>query len=86
MKTYNELKAEAEAIDRQLAVSFAAERHQKINEIIVYMREFKINAEDLGSNLKSPPRWVNVKTGDTWSGRGKSPSWVIGEDAAPVMA
>lgn len=81
MNTYASLKKEAESLDRQIAVAFAIERTAKINEMILAMREYKITAEDLGHNLKSPPKFVNVKTGETWTGRGKSPAWVIGEDA-----
>ena len=83
MTTYANLKREAESLNRKLAVAFANERTAAINEIIIAMREYKIDASDLGHNLKSPPKWVNVKTGDIWTGRGKSPAWVIGEDAAP---
>lgn len=83
MNTYASLKKEAESLDRKIAVAFAIERTAKINELIMSMREYKITAEDLGHNLKPMPKWVNVKTGDTWCGRGKSPAWVIGEDASP---
>lgn len=85
MKTYDQLKKEAACIDRKLAVSFANERAAKINEIIAAMREYKIQPEDIGRNTKAAPRWVNVKTGETWSGRGKHPHWVISKDAAPCF-
>jgi len=81
MTTYAELKKEVEKLNRKLAVAFANERQQTVNEIIIAMREYKIDSSDLGHNLKSPPKWVNAKTGETWTGRGRHPLWLSTEDA-----
>ena len=51
--------------------------------------EYGLTAEDLGLAAKAkkqrkgfvvPPKYMDPKTGQTWSGRGRAPSWIAGKN------
>ncbi|RQR65733.1 H-NS histone family protein [Burkholderia sp. Bp9125] len=36
----------------------------------------RLNGHDAGSKGKLPPKYMNPKTGETWSGRARPPAWI----------
>ncbi|WP_323074121.1 H-NS histone family protein [Mycetohabitans endofungorum] len=86
MATYQELRAQIE----KLAAEAEALRQHELQSVLAQMREkiaeLGITVEDLfgrrrqarGPVLAKPrePKYHNPKTGETWSGRGRAPSWI----------
>ena len=86
MASYKQLTAQLEKLHKEVEVAREKEMAQVIAEIKQLIDEFDITAEELGfatagtkgaktKGRKSalPPRYRNPKTGETWSGRGRSP-------------
>jgi DNA-binding protein H-NS len=61
---------------------------QAIVDIKEKIAEYGITAEELGFSSKQtvarkqalPPKYLNRKTGETWSGRGRAPGWLAGKN------
>ncbi|WP_206950697.1 H-NS histone family protein [Trinickia acidisoli] len=79
-----ELQAKADDARRQEVVNVIAEIKQKIVE-------FGLSAHDLGfaeaarrgrppKKAPLPPKFQDPKSGNTWSGRGKPPKWIVGKN------
>lgn len=88
MATYQELKAQAEALLQQAAAARRAEIASVVADIQARMKEYGISIDDLkGGAKKGKPRgavaakYKNPATGETWSGRGRAPKWLAGEMA-----
>jgi DNA-binding protein H-NS len=84
MATYQELKAKAEALFKQAEEARRAEIAQVVADIQTRMREYGISLDDLrrGAKKKGQSRnpvaakYRNPSTGESWSGRGRSPKWL----------
>ena len=83
MATYQELKAQAEALLKQAEVARRAEIASVVAEIQARMKEFGITLDDLkGGTKKTKARapvaakYRNPESGETWSGRGRAPKWL----------
>jgi len=88
MATYQELKAKAEELMKQAEQARRAETAAVIADIQARMREFGITIDDLkGGGRKGKSRGVvaakyrNPTTGEAWSGRGRSPKWLVDAQA-----
>ena len=88
MATYQELKAQAEALLKQAEVARRAEIASVVAEIRAKMKEFGITLDDLkGGTKKTKARapvaakYRNPESGKTWSGRGRAPKWLSEEEA-----
>jgi len=86
MATYQELKAQAEALLKQAEVARRAEIASVVAEIQARMKEFGITLEDLKSGSKKAKartavaaKYRNPATGESWSGRGRTPKWLANE-------
>ena len=87
MATYQELKAQAEALLKQAEVARRAEIASVVAEIQARMKEFGITLDDLkgGAKKKAKARtavaakYRNPATGESWSGRGRTPKWLAEE-------
>jgi DNA-binding protein H-NS len=61
-----------------------------IEKIRDLMSKYDIRIEDIDPNVarkgvvkrrkKAPPKYRNPDTGETWSGRGVAPRWLVGKD------
>ena len=90
MKTYKELQAEIKSLQAQAEKAREAELANAIAEIKEKIREYGITESDLfgTTSKKKPiaqskgvkPKYRNPETGETWTGRGKSPKWISGKD------
>jgi DNA-binding protein H-NS len=85
MATYQQLKAQAEALIKQAEEVRKIENKEVIAEIRAAIREHGITAEQLGfapagkgSRTKAPAKYRDPMTGKTWSGRGRTPLWMDG--------
>lgn len=95
MATYRQLTAQLERLQQKID----KEREKAIADAIAAIRakivEFDITAEELGFRPISaaaaakpkrplPPKYLNPKTGETWSGRGRAPAW-LGKNRARFL-
>ncbi|WP_354686425.1 H-NS histone family protein [Cupriavidus necator] len=92
MATYKQLLAEKEALEAKLNEVRATEVAGVIDKIRELMTEYGLTAEDIlprrkrgrpagtGAAKKQasalPPKYMDPKTGKTWSGRGRAPAWL----------
>ncbi|NML31492.1 H-NS histone family protein [Paraburkholderia antibiotica] len=91
MASYKQLTAQLEKLHKEVAVAREKEIAQAIADIKEKIAEYDLTAEELGFTSASPkPRrkaastsvakYRNPKTGETWSGRGRSPTWLAGKN------
>jgi len=83
MSTFKELLARKAEIEIEIERMRNQERDGVIAEIRQRMADYEITVEDLGGKgLSKPPRrtvpvkYLNPKTGEKWSGRGRTPAWI----------
>jgi len=86
------LVLEKKALDMRIEAIKAEERHSVIEDIKNKIAIFGLSLEDLGFYIRSEnhgirhrvktvaPKYRDPTTGATWSGRGKSPRWLLGKD------
>jgi DNA-binding protein H-NS len=86
MATYQELKAQAEALLKQAEVARRAEIASVVADIQARMKAFGITLDDLRGGAKKgkaraavAARYRNPTTGESWSGRGRTPKWLAEE-------
>ena len=84
MKSYKELLAEKTALDEAIAHERKAASAQALRQIHEWIDEFGFTAQQLipwqATKKHVPAKYLNPKTGDTWTGRGKPPAWIQGKD------
>jgi DNA-binding protein H-NS len=85
MASYEELKAQADALMKQAEEARKAENREIIADIKAIIREKGITAEQLGfsptgkgSRKPAPAKYRDPVSGATWAGRGKTPKWMNG--------
>jgi DNA-binding protein H-NS len=91
MSEYKELQAQI----AQLQAQATDARNNEVSTIIAEIRQkiadYNLRPEDLGfvaparrgrppKKQPLPPKFHNVRTGQTWSGRGKPPKWIVGKN------
>lgn len=88
MASYKELKAKAEDLMRQAEAARKAETAAVIADIKVKMAEYGITLSDIGGAAKKlgtrksvAAKYRHPATGETWSGRGRPPHWLVDEVA-----
>ncbi|HDR9868710.1 TPA: H-NS histone family protein [Burkholderia cenocepacia] len=88
MATYQELKAKAEALLVQAEEARQAELETVLEEVRTRIQEYGLTPEQLfgrkrvrsaNSGQPATPKYQDPKTGKTWSGRGREPSWIKGK-------
>ncbi len=90
MPTHQELSAQIAALMQQAEAQRMGERKAVIQEIRATMAEFGITAADLDPGRASrgnakghtvAVKYRNAATGETWTGRGRTPRWLAAEVA-----
>jgi DNA-binding protein H-NS len=84
MKSSKELLAEKAALDEAIARERKAASTQALRQIHEWINEFGFTAQQLipwqAPKKHVSAKYLNPKTGDTWTGRGKPPAWIQGKD------
>ncbi|MFC4424042.1 H-NS histone family protein [Cupriavidus pampae] len=93
MATYKELLAQRNLLDDQIAAVRAEEVGGAIARIQELMVQYGLTTDDIivkrrgrkpGSKTLKPSAptaaFQDPKTGKTWSGRGRAPSWIVGKN------
>lgn len=88
MASYQELLAQREQLERQINEVMARERAQGIAQVMEIIEQYELTEADLfnrkpsnkNAGGKVAPKYRNPITGETWTGRGKTPKWLEGVD------
>jgi DNA-binding protein H-NS len=93
MPSYKELLAQRESLERQIEEAKSREYAEVLNEIKQKMADYGITLQELsgGRGAKGvkaaarsrsgvAPKYRDPESGSTWSGRGKPPKWIAGQD------
>jgi DNA-binding protein H-NS len=89
MATYKQLTAQLDKLHKEVAVAREKEIADAIVDIKGKIAEYSLTIEELGFSSRRggtakkkplPPKYRNPKTGETWSGRGRSPAWLAGRN------
>ncbi|WP_158934124.1 H-NS family nucleoid-associated regulatory protein [Burkholderia sp. S171] len=97
-ETYEELKAQAEAILQRAEEVRKEELAEVIADMNAKIEKYDITAKDLkwpkesahkkestGKSKPNPPKYKDPVTGATWTGKGQPPSWIAGKDREPFL-
>ncbi len=89
-KRMEELLAERDRIDKEIEAAQAVERQAALRQMRYWMTLYQITVEELTERVmagkrpraRAAPKYWNPQTGQTWSGRGRTPLWLVGQDKA----
>ncbi|HIE5948394.1 H-NS histone family protein [Burkholderia cepacia] len=83
MATYKDLKAQAEALAEKAEAARLAELQVVLDDVRAKVAEYGITEKDIfgrqrNRSAKAPAKakYLDPKTGATWSGRGRAPAWL----------
>lgn len=86
MTTYKELLAQKQELDAAIAKARKAEAGAALDLIQAKIQEFGFTAQQVfpykAKKAQAPAKYHNPNTGQTWTGRGKPPNWIAGQDRA----
>ena len=91
MPSYKELLAQRETLEKQIEETKAKELAEVIADIRQKMADYGISSADLGAarvkygkatraRAGVAPKYRDPDSGNTWSGRGKPPKWIAGQE------
>jgi DNA-binding protein H-NS len=92
MPSYKELLAQRESLERQIEEAKSREYAEVLDEIKQKMSDYGITLQELAGGRGSKaakaarsrsgvaPKYRDPESGSTWSGRGKPPKWIAGQD------
>ncbi|KVD39696.1 H-NS histone [Burkholderia sp. ABCPW 11] len=86
MKTYNELLADLEKLKQDIDAAREYEARLIADRVMALLSESGVDIRAIVDCAQSRPRtkvkpkYWNPETGATWSGRGRTPRWLIGKD------
>ncbi len=85
MTTYQEAQRELERLHRQSIQVRLAEKVAALEKIRALIAEHQLTPGELGFDdepeaTPGVPKYRDPLTGATWSGRGRCPRWLVGED------
>ena len=90
MTTLAELIKQKEALDSQIANTRQAELSDAISKVKALVAEHGLTQKDVfgsskgakksSSRSKVAAKYRDPSSGQTWSGRGKAPKWIDGQD------
>jgi DNA-binding protein H-NS len=85
-----DLQKQQELLDRRIREKQAAEKKAVIDQIVNVVNTYDIPVDELvealgglkikRKGIKAIQKYQDPATGKTWSGRGKEPSWIKGQD------
>ena len=74
----SELEQEKARLEQEINRIKRAERKNKIKEILHIMQSYSITIKELEAvTVGNIAKYRDDVTGQTWSGRGKKPAWVV---------
>ena len=97
--SYKELLKQREALEQAIATARAHELSEAITKARELVAEFGLTVQDVfpsgrgasksgnkaSSGNKVAPKYRDPATGQSWTGRGKVPKWIDGQDRAKYL-
>ena len=92
MSKLQELIAQREALDKQIAETRKNELREAIRTVQALVAEFDLTSADVFGSARTDkkadkrtgrkvaPKYRDPATGKTWTGRGRAPTWLEGKD------
>ncbi|HDR9504725.1 TPA: H-NS histone family protein [Burkholderia cepacia] len=88
MKTYNELLADFEKLKQDIDAVREYEARLIAERVLALLAESGVDIRAIVDSVQSKPRerkrikpkYWDPETGATWSGRGRTPRWLVGKD------
>lgn len=83
MPTLSELIAQKEALEQQIREIQETARKDAIKNARRLIEEFVLTSDELFGTPKRKavqPKYANPQTGETWTGRGRTPKWLAGKN------
>ena len=88
MTTIAQLLAQKAALDAQIEAARKAENAEAIAQVKALVAEHRLTQQDIFGGAKRgrkasgsvAPKYKDPISGATWSGRGKAPKWIEGQD------
>jgi DNA-binding protein H-NS len=87
-----QLRAQQEALDKQLAAAKEREIRLVLIEIVQKMRDYGISLSELMGRkpavepVEPAAKYRDPVSGATWSGRGRAPQWIAGKNRDDFLA
>jgi DNA-binding protein H-NS len=89
--SYKELLKQREALEQQITEARRRELSEAIAQARAIVAEFGLTSQDVfpvgragraapSAGAKVAPKYRDPATGQTWTGRGKAPKWIQGQD------
>jgi len=87
MTTYKSLLQQREALEQQIEQARKAELGEAVAKVRALVSEYALTQDDVFPSAKPKvarqsvaPKYRDPATGATWTGRGKAPKWIEGND------
>lgn len=91
MATYKELLQQQEALALKIEEARKLEISDAVAKVRALVNEYGLTSQDVfstgrrtskpaGTGAKVAPKYRDPATGQTWTGRGKAPKWIDGQD------
>lgn len=88
MSSYQDLLKKREELEKKMQVTHQREWAEAVGRVRALVQEHGLNAADVfpparsarSASAKVAAKYKNPKTGATWTGRGKEPKWIQGQD------
>ena len=84
MNNLKDLETARAKLDAEIAKAYKAESEAALVKVRELVAEFGFTAQQVFPwklpEKKVAPKYLDEKTGATWTGRGKPPKWIIGKN------
>lgn len=89
MASYKELLQQRSLLEQEIQEARQRELADAVSQVRALVTEYELTADDVfpparvtrgGQGVKVAPKYRNPLTGDTWTGRGKAPKWIQGQE------
>lgn len=92
MSDYKTLLQQKAELDARIAEVMKTEKTGAVAQARALIQEYQLTERDLfpAAGTKSAasvgaPKYRDPATGNTWTGRGKPPNWIVGKDRTPFQ-
>lgn len=81
---YENLLRQRDELDKKIKAEFQLQRDAALGNVLELVKLHALTPEDVfgsgkrkaASASKGPPKYRDPATGETWTGRGKEPTWI----------
>lgn len=84
MTKYQDLISERDALDKKIALALKAEKKEALKQVQHLIQQYGFTERQVfpghGQARKIPPKYRDPETGTTWTGRGRTPTWLNDEN------